>query len=248
LTILRWRLLLSVVIVAGWQALWQFDLMPRATIGSPSTVLGVLVTWFRDGTVLSHLPTTLLEVGAGLVIGATLGVASAVSFANLPRLTRVMNPLMAILNAVPSVILAPLFLLVLGIGVPSKIAMSAVLVFFGVFFAVLQGLNEIDQGLIDSVRVQGASRTAVIANVTVPASVVWLLGSMRLAVSYSFLGALVAEYLGSTVGIGYLIANGAQLGRVEVVMAGLALVATIVLLADVLVTRGTRRFTAWSMA
>lgn len=241
------RVLLGVALLATWQAVWQLNVMPRGTISSPLAVATTSVGWLLDGTLARNLPTTLFEVAVGFAIGALSGIALAVLFANVPTLARIADPLMSTLNTVPLVILAPLFTLALGHGVMPKILLSALLVFFAIFFNVSQGLGTIDRVFIDSVRLQGASRRAVITNVMLPASELWVLGTLRLGVSFAFLAAVVGEYLGSTVGIGYVIALGANMGFVDHILAGLLVVAVLVLVVEVGLGRLERRFANWRL-
>lgn len=216
-------------------------------MSSPAVVLQTIQVWVDDGTLARNLPPTIVEAFLGFIVGSVLGVATALVFVGVRRVARVLNPLMSVLNSVPAVILAPLFTLSMGLGMAPKVVMAALLVYFAIFFSVYQGLSDVDRGLVDSIRVQGASPRDVVTNVMLPAVALWVVGGLRLAIGFAFLGAVVGEYLGATIGMGYLIAQGGIVGAAQETLAGMVVVAAIVLACDATFTRLGRRFDAWRL-
>ena len=112
---------------------------------------------------------------------------------------------MMLLNAIPRVILAPLFVIWLGIELPSKIALAVVLVAVLMFFAVYSGIKDVHQLLVDRVRTLGGGRMILLREVYIPSVTAWVLGSLKVAVGFAFTGAVVGEFVAATRGLGYLL-------------------------------------------
>ena len=112
---------------------------------------------------------------------------------------------MLLLNAIPRVILAPLFVIWLGIEISSKIALAVVLVAVLIFFAVYNGIKDVNQLFVDRVRTLGGGRLVLLREVYVPSVTAWVLGSLKVAVGFAFTGACVGEFVAATRGLGYLL-------------------------------------------
>ncbi len=193
---------------------------------APSTVAGTLFALFQGGTLYPHIAATfsaaLLGLGAGLLIGGLLGFTAAL----IRPLADLLEPFMMLLNAVPRVILAPLFVIWFGIDLGSKVALSLVLVAVLVFFAVYNGIRDVDRRLVERVLTLGGGRLAVLREVYLPSVTAWVMGSLRVAVGFAFTGAVVGEFVASSRGLGYLLSfaqstyNAAQtLALILIVMA-----------------------------
>ena len=137
----------------------------------------------------------------GAVGGAILGVWLGVS----PFASRLLNPYLNALNALPKVALAPLFVLWFGLGIESKIALAAVLVLFLVFLNTFAGVREVDQDLIDGARLMRATRTQVILKVIIPSAMSWVFAGLKIAMPYALIGAVLGEMIAANRGLGYLV-------------------------------------------
>src|SRR3954467_11259854 len=132
---------------------------------SPSSIGRALYELFADGRIWPHLEATFSAALAGLVLGIAAGILLGVLAALLPLVPELLEPVMTLLNAIPRVILAPLFVIWLGIGLSSKVALAVVLVAVLIFFAVYNGIKEVDQRLVERVRTLGGSRRDVLREV-----------------------------------------------------------------------------------
>jgi NitT/TauT family transport system permease protein len=189
--------------------LWEW-LSRRGTIDPfyappPSEVLRVIVALFSEGKILSHLEATFTAAIAGLVIGMALGIVFGFAAALIPFVAELLEPVMMLLNAIPRVILAPLFVIWLGIELPSKIALAVVLVAVLMFFAVYSGIKDVNQLLVDRVRTLGGGRLVLLREVYIPSVTAWVLGNLKVAVGFAFTGACVGEFVAATRGLGYLL-------------------------------------------
>ncbi len=158
-----------------------------------------------SGEIFYHLGITLLETIFGFLIGAVLALVCGLWFALSPIASALSDPYIKALNAMPRVILAPIFALWFGLGIWSKVALGVTLVFFVVFFNVYQGIREVSPVVLANARMLGASKQQLLRTVYLPSATSWVFSSLHTSVGMAFVGAVVGEYLGSSAGVGYLI-------------------------------------------
>jgi NitT/TauT family transport system permease protein len=199
------RLLALAALALVWELLSRRGILDPFYAPPPTEVMRVLITLFAEGRIFSHLEVTFTAALAGLIIGLGLGIVLGFAAALIPLVSELLEPVMMLLNAIPRVILAPLFVIWLGIELPSKIALSVVLVAVLVFFAVYSGIKDVDHLLVDRVRTLGGGRMVLLREVYVPSVTAWVLGSLKVAVGFAFTGAVVGEFVAATRGLGYLL-------------------------------------------
>jgi NitT/TauT family transport system permease protein len=212
---------------------------------APSRIAAVLWSVFADGSIWDHLHATfsaaLLGLLLGLLIGATLGFAGAL----IPFVAELLEPVMIMLNAVPRVILAPLFVIWLGIGLSSKVALSFVLVAVLIFFAVYGGIRDVDRRLIERVQTLGGGRWVLLREVYLPSVTAWIMGNLKVAVGFAFTGAVVGEFVASSRGLGYLLSFAQSTYNAALVLALVLLIMLFVLILFVLAGALERRLLRW---
>lgn len=195
--------------LAGLLLLWELcsraGLIDPFYAPAPSVVAATLYGLFAGGGIWEHIAATfsaaLLGLLFGLVAGAVLGFAAAM----IRPLADLLEPVMILLNAIPRVILAPLFIIWFGIEIGSKVALSLVLVAVLVFFAVYSGIREVDTRLVERVQTLGGGRGALMREVYLPSVTAWVMGNLKVAVGFAFTGAVVGEFVASSRGLGYLL-------------------------------------------
>jgi NitT/TauT family transport system permease protein len=199
------RLLALSLLVASWELAGYAGLLNPLYASSPSEVARIAFGLFADGSIWPHLQATftaaLLGLAGGLVIGIVLGFLAAL----VRPIAELLEPVMMLLNAIPRVILAPLFVIWLGIDLASKVALAMVLVAVLMFFAVYGGVKEVDRRLVERVKTLGGGRAVLVREVYVPSVVAWVMGSLKVAVGFAFTGAVVGEFVASSRGLGYLL-------------------------------------------
>jgi len=196
-----------VIVLAALLAVWQFVPTPalRFWVSAPADIVIRLWTWILDGSLWENLEATLAAMALGYAIGTATGVGLGLVFGFLPRLHRVLSPYISALYALPKIALAPLFVILFGIGIASKVALVAITVFFLVLTATLDGVRNVDRDLVRALSLMGATRGEVIRKALVPAALPWIFTGMRIAVRYAFSNTLLAELIASNRGIGFLI-------------------------------------------
>ncbi|HET9549240.1 MAG TPA: ABC transporter permease [Candidatus Binatia bacterium] len=199
------RVVAMVLLASAWEVLSRIGVINPFYAPAPSEILRVVSSLFIEGTIYNHLEATFVAALAGLVIGLALGIFLGFAAALVPLVADVLEPIMLLLNAIPRVILAPLFVIWLGIEISSKIALAVVLVAVLIFFAVYNGIKDVNQLFVDRVRTLGGGRLVLLREVYVPSVTAWVLGSLKVAVGFAFTGACVGEFVAATRGLGYLL-------------------------------------------
>jgi NitT/TauT family transport system permease protein len=235
-------------------ALWQIGttvpvdgayLLPPFFFSTPVDVAARVIKWFVDGTVWRHLWITLYEAMMAFIIGSAAGVVIGFWFARQPMVAAVLDPYVKMINALPRVVLAPIFALWFGLGPASKIALGITLVFFIVFFNVYQGIREVSPAILANARMLGMSDRALMRHVYWPSALSWMFSSLHTSVGFAVVGAVVGEYLGAAAGLGYLIQQAEGVFDVAGVFAGMFVLAVFVLIIDGVVTLVERRLLVW---
>jgi len=250
LTLITLQVLVAVAAIAIWQVgstvpIFGVIVLPEFFFSNPLDVADRVVQWFVTGTIWKHLWVTLLESVLAFVIGSVGGVVVGFWFARQPRVAAVFDPYVKMINALPRVVLAPIFALWFGLGIWSKVALGFTLVFFIVFFNVYQGVKEVSPTVLANARMLGMNERQLMRHVYWPSALSWMFSSLHTAVGFAVVGAVVGEYLGSAAGLGYLIQQAEGLFDVAGVFAGMFVLAMFVIIIDVIVTMVERRLLVW---
>ena len=195
---------LGLAVILVWQGA-SGRLIDNFFISNPVDVAARLWRWTADGSIFAHIGATVYATAMGFIIGSVGGALLGVWLGVSPFASRLLNPYLNALNALPKVALAPLFVLWFGLGIESKIALAAVLVLFLVFLNTFAGVREVDQDLIDGARLMRATRAQVVLKVIVPAAMSWVFAGLKIAMPYALIGAVLGEMIAANRGLGYLV-------------------------------------------
>lgn len=212
---------------------------------TPGDVIARVVREFSGGEIWGHLEITLRETVLAFIIGASGGIAFGFLFARRAGLAAVFDPYIKAANALPRVVLAPIFALWFGLGIWSKVALGFTLVFFIVFFNVYQGVREVSPVVLANARMLGMNERQLLRHVYWPAALTWMFSSLHTSVGFALVGAVVGEYLGSSAGLGYKIHEAESVFDVTGVFAGMAILSLFVILIDAFVTVIENRLLVW---
>ena len=232
-------------IFGAWYVLTETGVLAPFFFGRPFKVMQVIWTWFASGKIYPHLAITLLETILAFAVGSLLGLGIGLWLALTPLASALADPYIKALNAMPRVILAPIFAVWFGLGVTSKVALGVTLVFFVVFFNVFQGVREVSPVVLANARMLGASKRQLLRHIYLPSAMSWVFSSLHTAVGMAFVGAVVGEYLGSAKGVGYLILQAEGVFDIDTVIAGIFVLTVFALLLDFIVSRIETRLLVW---
>ena len=249
------QVLVLALLIALWHVLTSPTLLPPIYFaeanqaafffGEPIQVFARLWRWFASGEIYEHLWVTLVETLLAFLIGTVSGVVIGLWLALSPTASAILDPYIKAVNAMPRVILAPIFFVWFGLGIASKVALGVTLVFFIVFFNVYQGVREVSPVVLANARMLGASPRQLLRHVYVPSAMSWVFASLHNSVGLAFVGAVVGEYLGSAKGVGYLIHQAEGFFDMNTVVAGILLLTAFALLLDWAVGLAEKRLMVW---
>jgi len=218
------------VLLAIWEAAGRVGMLNPLYMPSPSGIAAALAELFADGRIWPHLVATFTAALGGLALGIAVGILLGVVAALVRFVAELLEPVMTVLNAIPRVILAPLFVIWLGIGPASKVALSFILVAVLIFFAVFTGIRQVDRRLVERVLTLGGDRWSVVRHVYLPSVTAWVLGSLKVAVGFAFTGACVGEFVAASRGLGYLLSFAQSTYNAALMFALILLILLVVLL------------------
>ncbi len=235
---------LGIAILLTWQGV-SGRLVDNFFISNPLDVGRRLIGWTLDGSIFIHLWATVYATMLGFIIGAVIGAVLGIWLGISKFASRLLNPYLNALNALPKVALAPLFVLWFGLGIESKVALAASLVLFLVFLNTFAGVRQVDQDLIDGARLMRATRMQVVTKVIVPSALSWLFAGLRVSVPYALIGAVLGEMIASNRGLGYLVQfSGAQFDTAGV-FAVLIVIALLAMVLNFVVDIVQNRMEGW---
>lgn len=241
--VLAGRVLLGIALVALWEAAnrWLGD----AVVADMGDIARRLAEIAANGLLLRHTAVTLWEAVAGLAIGLTAGLILPFILRLLPRLEVALDPFIAAVMGVPKLALAPLLFLWFGIGIASKVAFVAAVVFFLIFFSTLAGIRSADPRLLALSRVFGAGRWLIAREVLLPTAVPFVLASLKVAAPRAISAAVVGEFVAAQSGLGHYIHESMNQADSVGVFAGVIVVTIVVVLVNVLLEKLQRRLLGW---
>ena len=233
------------VLLTVWQLAANAGWLNPLYMPSPLKIWAALVQLFGSGSIWPHLAATFTAALGGLAIGVIVGVILGAAAAILPVIAELLEPVMILLNAVPRVVLAPLFVIWLGIGLASKVALSFILVAVLIFFTVYTGIRQVDRKLVERVITLGGGRGTLLREVYMPSVTAWVLGNLKVAVGFAFTGAVVGEFVAASRGLGYLLSFAQSTYNAALMLALVLLIVAFVLLIFALAGRLERRLLRW---
>src|SRR6266849_2976510 len=250
------RVAFAVIVLGFWEVGTTIDATHRDGLfidpffyGRPSGIATQLWTWIQSGTAQGPLwlqvATTLEEAFLGFLIGVSLGVVFGVALGRIRLLADVFAPYIKALNAMPRVVLGSIFIITIGYGIWSKVALAVVLAFFVVFFTAFQWVREVDRVLIANARILGASERQLSTHVILPSALSWILASLHTSFGFALVGAVVGEYLGAIHGIGLVIATAQATFNPNGVFAAMFILAIVALTAEFAMTGLENRLIKW---
>lgn len=240
--------LLRLLLLAAVLVLWQITsaaLDIRFFISSPVEIWEQLVEWVASGYLISNLGVTLVAMVYGFALGALTGIVAGFVLGLVPILGRLLDPFITAVYSLPKMALAPLFVLWFGIGLEMKVILTAVIVFFLVFWNTYAGVRETEKELVDVLRVMGAQRPDLIRKVILPASLTYIYVGLKLAIPYALVGAVVGEMIASNQGLGYILMSAAGAFNTAGLMAALGVLMIIATIMNTVLNLTENRVMRW---
>jgi NitT/TauT family transport system permease protein len=250
--IIALRVAVLLLILGGWELAARQKWIDPFFYSQPSLIWDQIAEWLRNGTSQGPLwlqvAVTLEETIIGFLIGAIGGVICGIVLGRNKLLSEVFSLYIQIANSIPRVVLGSVFVIALGLGMASKVALAVVMVFFVVFGNAFQGVREADKYMIANAQILGASRRQLTTAVVIPSAMSWILASLHVSFGFALVGAVVGEFLGAKQGIGLLISTAQGAFNASGVFAAMIVLAVVALAADFLLTGLEKRLLKWRPA
>lgn len=211
------------LVVLVWQLFVTFFQPPSYLLPAPTAVGEAL--WNDRELLGTHLASTAGIAVAGLALGIAFGIVAAVLMTIAEPLRRLAEPVLVASQAIPPVIFTPLFIVVLGFGALPKILVVALAAFFPVAISTAAAMRNADATLVDLLASMGASRLRILRKVRFPSAVPSLVAGVKVSASYAVFGAIVAEWMGSSVGLGVYLQRSQASYQTAQIFAAVAVIA-----------------------
>ena len=230
------RIAFGIALLLTWEVM-SGTILDQFFVSKPSHIAAALWAMLTKEALLYHLQFTIVEALSGYVIGASAGLVLGFLLARLDLVYRIIEPYVVAFYGIPRIALAPLFILWFGIGITSKIAVAAIMVFFIVLINTIAGIRSAPTQLLQVARVMGASEWDLVRKVVFPAATPFIIAALQITVPQAMIGAIVGEFISSNRGVGHLISRAAGFLDTPGLFAGIFALLVVVLLMNYAITR-----------
>lgn len=245
LTLRAMQAALYLALLSVWEALARLGVIDPFFFPEPSKVGAAFVALLLAGEVTHEAGITFLEMILGLAVGSVSGIGVGLLLVRLPTLSKLLRPLIYFAYSLPRIALAPLFIVAFGLGLGSKVATVIFTVFFVLLINTVAGANNVSNDYVRGARALGATSSQIAWKVLVPGTLAWIFSGLQLAVSLAFLSAVVAEFVGSTGGLGYRLQIAAVYFNTVEIFAWLFVLGVFAVLVNAVVGIFERRALRW---
>ena len=247
--VILWRTGILLAFLGSWELAGRLNWIDPFFYAMPSTIAARLYDWITEGTsegpLWYHLWVTMEEALIGFFTGSIAGVVIGIALGRNRMASDVFSIYIKLINSVPRVVLAPIFIMLFGLGLASKVALAFVMVFFVVFSNAFQGVREADRAMIANARILGASNWQLTKSVIVPSAMSWIFASLHVSFGFAIIGAIVGEFVGARYGIGLLINIAKGSFDAAGMYAAIVIVMVVALAAEYLMTLAENRLARW---
>ena len=219
------RVLLLALFFILWEAAAWLGWIDPFIVSCPSRVWRTLCNLWDTGELWLHLGTSCLETVVGFLLGTVAGALIAVALWLSPTLFRILDPYLVVLNSLPKTALGPVFIVWIGAGPASIIAMTLAISLIVTILEVHNGFRTTDDGKLRLLRSMRAGKWQILFKLVLPANFTTLVNALKVNVGLSWVGVIMGEFLVSRAGLGYLIVYGSQVFKMDLVMASVLLLA-----------------------
>ncbi|MHC2835906.1 ABC transporter permease [Bacillus sp. F9_6S_D1_P_5] len=236
---------IPIIVLIIWQLAGVFDLVSKTVLPTPLDIFLAFQELIKTGELFGHLSISVFRAAAGFFIGGSLGIILGTIVGFSTRSEQYLDPSVQMLRTVPHLAVAPLFVLWFGFGETSKVLLIADGAFFPLYVNAFLGIRGVDSKLFDVARVLEFSKRKLITKLILPAALPNLLLGARLSLGVAWVSLVVAELMGSTEGIGYMIMDARQFSNTDIVFVGIIIFAFVGKFSDSLVRLLEVKFLRW---
>ncbi|MBC5626425.1 ABC transporter permease [Clostridium sp. NSJ-49] len=222
-----YRITILIVFIALWEVLADFKIIDPFLTSSPSRIVKSFVSFLEQGTIWNHILITCYETIIGFVLGTVLGTIIAVILWCFPTVSKILDPYLVVLNALPKIALAPIVIFWAGNGMSAIIVITLLISIVTTIISVLTGFNEVDKGKMLLMNTFQASKWQKLKYLIFPASIPIFISALKINVGLSWVGVIMGEFLVARSGLGFLIIYGGQIAQLDMVMMSIVILSII---------------------
>lgn len=223
--IVLWQLATIILFILLWELLARLGLINTFLLSSPSDIVKLFIEYLRDGSIFTHIVVSVWETVLGFAIGTILGILIAIILWWSPTLSKICDPFLVVLNALPKTALAPIIIVWAGAGIRGIVVIAITISIVSTILAAYNYFINIEEEKIQMLRSFGATKWQVLTKLVLPANIGNIINIIKINIGLSWVGVIVGEFLVSRNGIGYLIVYGGQVFRLDLVMMGVVVLA-----------------------
>jgi NitT/TauT family transport system permease protein len=221
------RVLILVVFIGLWQIGASLKWIDPFLTSSPTRVIKSFISLYEDGSLFKHIGITCYETILGFSLGTIIGALIAVILWASPFISKILDPYLVVLNALPKVALAPIIIFWIGNGMPAIIVIALLISVITTIISVLTGFNEIDKEKIMLMNTFRASKIQILRYLIFPYSIPIFISALKINVGLSWVGVIMGEFLVARNGLGFLIVYGGQVAQLDMVMMSIVILSII---------------------
>jgi sulfonate transport system permease protein len=236
---------LPLALLILWETLSRFGVIAAHLLPPPSSLFDTTLALARDGSLFTHIGVSSARVGAGFVIGSALGLAIGAWVALNRTAAALLDSSLQALRAVPSLAWVPLLLLWLGIDLAPKLTLIAIGTFFPMYLATVSSLKNVDRKLVEVGVQLGFSKVLLLQKIYLPASLPGIMTGLRAALGLGWMFLVAAELIAATSGLGYLLTDGRETGRADLVLVAIIALAILGKISDAALVALERKVLHW---
>ena len=239
-------LVVPLVLLVLWQWIVDREVYTRGQLPAPLDVWRAAEQLNQREELWENVRVSLVRVAWGFGIGSAIAIGLGLLVGLSPLIDALLSPTIGAIRAIPSLAWVPLLILWMGIGEQPKLTLIAIGVFFPVFTSLVGGIRQIDRKLIEVGYAYGLRRARLARSIILPASLPSLLTGLRIGLAQGWLFLVAAELIGASTGLGFLLTDGQNSGRADIILLSIIILAVIGKLTDVILQRGERWLLRWS--
>ncbi|MDV4151702.1 ABC transporter permease [Clostridium sp. AL.422] len=221
------RVGILIIFIALWEILAQLKILDPFLTSSPSRILNSLISFVKEGTLFNHILITCFETILGFTLGTVLGAIIAIVLWAFPFVSKILDPYLVVLNALPKVALAPIVIFWVGNGMTAIIVIALLISIVTTIITVLTGFNEVDRGKLKLMQTLQASKFQTLRYLIFPANIQVIISALKINVGLSWVGVIMGEFLVAREGLGFLIVYGGQISQLDMVMMSIVILSVI---------------------
>ena len=233
-----------IILLSIWEVVVRAGGIEKYIMPAPTDVINVLISDFK--TMIPHILVTLYEGFVGFIIAIGLSIILAIIMDMVPLIKKALYPVLVISQTIPTIALAPLFIIWFGFGALPKIIVVVIVCFFPIVISIVDGLEAVDRDLINHFKLMGASKLNIFIHLKLPYGMINFFSGMRIAATYSIMGAVIGEWLGGDKGLGVYMTRARSAYALDKMFAAIVIIVIISMAIFILVSVMEKVFTPWN--